>query len=50
MMATRDAFARLDAAQAQRASTRLRAMLAAHETGDGVLFDARAWIISARRS
>lgn len=50
MRATRDAFTRLDSAAAQRATTRLRAMLAAHESADGVLFDARAWIITARRS
>jgi SAM-dependent methyltransferase len=32
---------------ADRARTALRAMLAAHDTGDGVLFDSGAWIVSA---
>jgi SAM-dependent methyltransferase len=30
--------------------TRLRALLAAHATADGVWFDSRAWIVSARRT
>jgi SAM-dependent methyltransferase len=45
----RDLLANLDAATAQRARERLRAALAAHETGSGVYFDSRAWIITARR-
>jgi SAM-dependent methyltransferase len=45
---TRDLLAKLDAAQAEQALQRLRATLAEHETGDGVLFDARTWIITAR--
>ncbi|HEY5933964.1 MAG TPA: alpha/beta fold hydrolase [Kofleriaceae bacterium] len=49
MTATRKLFAELDSAAAQRAVTRLRAMLEAHESADGVLFDARAWIITAHR-
>ena len=49
MKATRDLLARLDSAAAQRALARLRATLAAHQTGDGVLFDSRAWIVTARR-
>lgn len=28
---------------------RLRAVLAAHDTGDGVWFDSRAWLVTARR-
>ena len=44
-----DLLANLDAATAERARTRLRATLAAHETGSGVYFDSRAWIITARR-
>jgi SAM-dependent methyltransferase/pimeloyl-ACP methyl ester carboxylesterase len=44
----RDVIARLPAAAAQRALARLREMLAAHETGKGVLFDARAWLVTAR--
>jgi SAM-dependent methyltransferase len=42
-------LAKLDAATAEHASQRLRATLAAHETGSGVWFDSRAWIITARR-
>lgn len=45
----RDLLARLDAAAAEAARERLRVMLAAHDTGRGVFFDARAWIITARR-
>ncbi len=41
---------RMDAVAAQRALARLRETLAAHETGEGVLFDSRAWIVSARRA
>jgi SAM-dependent methyltransferase len=37
----------LDASTAEHALDRLRAMLAAHATGDGVHFDSRAWIITA---
>jgi len=44
-----DLLADLDAATAERARTRLRATLAAHITGDGVYFDSRAWIVTARR-
>ncbi|MFB9682089.1 class I SAM-dependent methyltransferase [Streptosporangium vulgare] len=43
-----DLLADLDAAAAEQARTRLRATLAAHDTG-GVYFDSRAWIITARR-
>jgi hypothetical protein len=34
----------------QRARSRLGATLAAHQTGDGVLFASRAWIVTARRA
>jgi SAM-dependent methyltransferase len=44
-----DLLASLDAAAAEHAADRLRAMLAAHHTGSGVLFDSRAWIVTARR-
>ncbi|MCM2423971.1 class I SAM-dependent methyltransferase [Streptomyces sp. RKAG293] len=44
-----DLLADLDAATAEQARTRLRATLAAHDTGSGVYFDSRAWIITARR-
>ena len=46
---TKDLLANLDAAMAGRALQRLRATLAAHDTGSGVFFDSRAWIIAARR-
>jgi hypothetical protein len=35
-------------AAAERALGRLREMLAAHLADDGVWFDSRAWIVSAR--
>jgi SAM-dependent methyltransferase len=44
---TRELLAGLDAATAEQALRRLRATLAAHDTGGGVLFDSRAWIITA---
>lgn len=44
-----DLLADLDAATAEQARTRLRATLAAHDTGGGVYFDSRAWIVTARR-
>jgi ubiquinone/menaquinone biosynthesis C-methylase UbiE len=39
----------LDQPTAARALEALRATLAAHETGEGVLFESRAWLITARR-
>ncbi|MER5224816.1 class I SAM-dependent methyltransferase [Streptomyces flaveus] len=39
----------LDAASAERALDRLGATLDAHDTGDGVWFDSRAWLVIARR-
>jgi ubiquinone/menaquinone biosynthesis C-methylase UbiE len=45
---TKEALARADAAA--EALQRLRALLDAHLTADGVLFDSRAWIITARRA
>jgi hypothetical protein len=47
---TREALDRLDPAAEARADGRLREMLAAHLSGDGVWFDSRAWIITARAS
>lgn len=44
-----DLLAGLDAATADRARARLRTTLAAHDTGGGVYFDSRAWIVTARR-
>jgi SAM-dependent methyltransferase len=42
--------ARLDVRQREDALERLRHLLAAHRRADGVWFDSRAWIVSARRS
>ena len=50
MKATRDLLAQRDSSAAQHAINTLRATLVAHETGEGVLFDSRAWIITARRA
>lgn len=44
---TRELLAGLDAATTHQALRRLRATLAAHDTGGGVFFDSRAWIITA---
>ncbi len=48
LLHARDLLDRLDATAAENARHRLRATLDAHDTGSGVLFDARAWIITAR--
>jgi SAM-dependent methyltransferase len=45
----KDLLANLDAAAAEQARTRLRTTLDAHNTHDGVYFDSRAWIVTARR-
>jgi SAM-dependent methyltransferase len=44
----RDLLAGLDAPTAEHALDRLRATLTAHDTGSGVYFDSRAWIVTAR--
>jgi ubiquinone/menaquinone biosynthesis C-methylase UbiE len=44
---TKDVLARLDAGAAERALDQLRRMFAGHLTGNGVLFDSRAWIVTA---
>jgi SAM-dependent methyltransferase len=46
---TRETLGRLDPDAAARALERLRELLAAHLSEDGVWFDSRAWIITARR-
>jgi SAM-dependent methyltransferase len=46
---TNKLLARLDPAAATRALGRLRETLAAHLTDDGVWYDSRAWIVTARR-
>jgi SAM-dependent methyltransferase len=45
----KELLAGLDAAAAGQARQRLRAVLAEHDTGSGVYFGARAWIVTARR-
>jgi SAM-dependent methyltransferase len=46
---TSETLKRLDPTAAERALGRLRAALTAHLSSDGVWFDSRAWIVSARR-
>jgi SAM-dependent methyltransferase len=46
---TRNALEALDSAAAARAVGRLRDTLSAHLTSDGVRFDSRAWLVTARR-
>jgi len=46
---TREMLTALDRGERGRARDQLRALLAAHETESGVLFDARTWIVTARR-
>ena len=46
----REALAGVEAAAADKALQRLRALLDAHLTADGVFFDSRAWIITAQRA
>jgi ubiquinone/menaquinone biosynthesis C-methylase UbiE len=45
----RELLQRLDAASAERALERLRELLAAHDDGSGVWFDARAWIVTSKQ-
>ncbi|MFQ6392333.1 class I SAM-dependent methyltransferase [Nocardia sp. KC 131] len=45
-----DLLAQLDADETERALERLRMVMAAHSTTDGVWFDSRAWLVTARRS
>jgi hypothetical protein len=49
LRSARELLAGLDAETTESALDRLRATLAAHHTGDGVYFDSRVWIITARR-
>ncbi len=46
---TREILNRLDPATAAGALGRLREMLAAHMSDNGVWFDSRAWLVTARR-
>jgi hypothetical protein len=43
-------LADLEPAAADRARTRLRTTLKAHHTDEGVYFDSRAWIVTARHA
>lgn len=45
----RDIIAGLGVEAAEAARERLRALLDAHHSGDGVYFDSRAWLVTARR-
>jgi SAM-dependent methyltransferase len=49
MRSPQELLAGLDAPAVESALHRLRAAVAEHDTGSGVFFDARAWIITARR-
>jgi SAM-dependent methyltransferase len=49
LRSTRDLLASLDADSTGHALARLRAALAEHDTGHGVYFGSRAWIITGRR-
>jgi SAM-dependent methyltransferase len=44
-----DSLARLDADETERALDRLRSAMAEHNTTDGVWFDSRSWLVTARR-
>ena len=46
---TGEVLKRLDPAAAERALGRLRVALAAHLNDDGVWFNSRAWVVTARR-
>lgn len=46
---TAEALAGLDRPAADRALERLRDVLAAHRTADGIWFDSRAWLVTASR-
>jgi hypothetical protein len=46
---TKDLLAPLDATRTEHALGQLRAALATHQSGGGVFFDSRAWLITARR-
>jgi SAM-dependent methyltransferase/predicted alpha/beta hydrolase family esterase len=50
MSDVRNAIAHMSAESAERTLARLRDLLAAHETGEGVSFDSRAWLVTARRA
>ena len=49
MSMTRDVLSRLGTSEARSARARLRRLLADHETSQGVAFDSRAWLVTAKR-
>ena len=49
LWSTRNLLATMEPADADRAIDRLHSVLTAHDTGHGVHFDSRAWIVTARR-
>lgn len=49
MSMTRDVLSGLEASEVQNARSRLRQLLTAHLTNEGVALDARAWLVTARR-
>lgn len=49
LQTNKDLLARLDPVRSERALERLRDVLHARRTAEGVWFDSRAWIITARR-
>src|SRR6266852_8181411 len=49
MSTTRDVLSRLNTSEARSARSRLRRLLARHETSPGVVFDLRAWPVTAKR-
>ena len=49
MSMTRDVLSRLGTSEARSARARLRRLPADHETSQGVAFDSRAWLVTAKR-
>ncbi|RSM74591.1 class I SAM-dependent methyltransferase [Kibdelosporangium aridum] len=49
LMMTSDLLTRLDAEETEQAVARLRSTMVKHTSTDGVWFDSRAWLITARR-
>jgi ubiquinone/menaquinone biosynthesis C-methylase UbiE len=49
-LSVRESLRSLDQDASERAQQRLQALLEAHHTPDGILFDSRAWIVRAARS
>jgi hypothetical protein len=49
MSMTRDVLSHLNASEARAARSRLRRLLAGHESSQGVAFDSRAWLVTAKR-